>query len=555
MEEFMRFYFSFFGLLLVGPLLALSAAQSTSPTSAPAGTPAILSGLSHLHHPTSTRNPEAQEFFDQGLRLIYAFNHDEAARSFQRAAQLDPKFAMAWWGVAVAVGPNYNLPVDAEREKLAVDAVHHGLELSTSATPVEQDYIHAIATRFSSAANPDYQQLNLDYAHAMRDLARKYPDDLDAATLYADSLMNLRPWRLWNADGTPAEGTPEILATLESVLRRDPNHIGAMHLYMHAVEASPNPARALYYADRIATLAPAAGHLVHMPSHIYMRTGDYDGARAANAHAAHVDEQYIAATGAQGIYPLMYYSHNLHFLAVAAGVQGRCADATDAAKRLTANVEPAVIQMPMVEPFLAIRYAIAVRCNRWDELIAMQAPVARTPALRVFWLYSHGSALAARGQLAQAEDEEKQLAALEKATPREDIFMLPVENHSWQIFRIADTVLAARIAAARGDKRRAVTLLQDAVAQQDQLLYDEPPDWYFDTRESLGGMLLQVGDTQAAERVFRESLAKNPRNPRSLFGLAESLKLQGRDYDASWIRKQFETAWQGADVSLAVDDL
>ena len=222
----------------------------------------------------------------------------------------------------------------------------------------------------------------------MRKLARKYPDDLDASTLFADSLMNLRPWRLWNADGTPAEGTPEIIATLESVLRRDPNHIGAMHLYMHAVEASPNPERALSYANSIAALTPNAGHLVHMPSHIYMRTGNYDGARAQNAEAAHVDEQYIAATGAQGVYPLMYYSHNLHFLAIAAGTEGRCADAVEAAQRLTANVQPAINEMPMLEAFLGIRYAIAVRCRRWDDLLSMQPPTAKTPALRAFWLYA-----------------------------------------------------------------------------------------------------------------------------------------------------------------------
>jgi tetratricopeptide (TPR) repeat protein len=341
----MRTCLSIFALLIAISEATLSPAQDAATISA--NNTKILPGLGTLHHPTSTTSPEAQQFFDQGLRLIYAFNHEEANRSFQRALQLDPKFAMAWWGIAVAVGPNYNLPVDADHEKIAAEAVKNALDLSHSLPPVEQDYIDAISTRFSPAANPDYSQLNLDYSRAMRKLVHKYPDDLDASTLYADSLMNLRPWRLWNADGTPAEGTPEIIATLESVLRRDPNHIGAMHLYMHAVEASPNPERALSYANSIAALAPSAGHLVHMPSHIYMRTGNYDGARAQNAEAAHVDEQYIAATGAQGVYPLMYYSHNLHFLAIAAGTQGRCADAVEAAQRLTANIQPAINEMPI----------------------------------------------------------------------------------------------------------------------------------------------------------------------------------------------------------------
>ncbi len=548
----MRFRMFVFALLLAVPMGRFSMAQ---PQAAPSANPAVIfEGVGNLHHPTSTTSAEAQKFFDQGLRLIYAFNHDEANRSFQRALQLDPKFAMAWWGIAVAVGPNYNLPVDADHEKIAVDAVNHALELSLAAPPIEQDYIKAIATRFTSAANPDYSQLNINFSMAMRELAKKYPDDLDAATLFADSLMNLRPWRLWNLDGTPAEGTPEIIATLESVLRRDPNHVGAMHLYIHAVEASPNPERALHYADHIAALAPAAGHLVHMPSHIYMRTGDYDGARARNVDAARVDEQYIAKTGAQGMYPLMYYSHNLHFLAVAAGTQGRCSEAVDAAQRLTGNVQPALSEMPMLEPFMGIRFAVDVRCRHWDELLAAPQPSVKTPILRAFWLYAHGSALAARSKPAEAEADERELASIEKATPRDDIFMPPIENHTWEILHVAHDLLAARIAALK-DKAAAVTLLRDAVAHQDKLLYNEPPDWYFDTRETLGGMLLQTGDNKGAEEVFRESLARGPRNPRSLLGLAESLKRQGRDYDAAWVQKQFETAWHGADISLTVGDL
>jgi hypothetical protein len=514
-----------------------------------------MSGLSDLHHPVSTKNAEAQQFFDQGLRLIYAFNHDEAARSFHRAAELDPQLAMAWWGVALAVGPNYNLPVDAEHEKIAVDAMNKAVALSANAPQMEKDYIQALGKRFSSDANPDYQQLNVAYSNAMRALSQKYPDDLDAATLFADSMMNLRPWKLWNADGTPVEGTPEIVAKLESVLRRDPNHIGAMHLYIHAVEASPNPERALPYAERIAALTPNAGHLVHMPSHTYIRTGYYDGARVQNVDAAKADERYIRETGAQGVYPLMYYSHNLHFLAIAASMQGRCADAEDAAKRLAANVQPALNEMPMLEAFTAIQWAIDVRCARWDKMLAVPMPKAQTPVLKAFWLYGHGIALAAKGRTAEAEADEKQLATIVKATPREDIFMPPVENHTWQILQIADDVLSARIAAAKGDSKAAVALLRDAVANQDQLNYNEPQDWYYPVRESLGGMLLVTGDAKGAEQVFRDDLVKNPRNPRSLFGLAEALKKQGREYDAAWVQKEFETAWQGADVSLSAENL
>lgn len=515
----------------------------------------LMDGLGNLHHPVSTKNAEAQKFFDQGLRLVYAFNHDEAARSFRKAAELDPQLAMAWWGVALAVGPNYNLPVDPEHEKIAADAVAKAKAVAGNATPVERDYIAAIAERFTSDPKPDYHQLDVNYSKAMARLAHNYPDDLDAATLYADSLMNLRPWMLWDANGTPAEGTNEIVATLESVLRRDPNHIGAMHLYMHAVEASPNPERALTYANRIAALAPAAGHLVHMPAHIYERIGNFDGARAQNEAAAKADEAYAASTGQHGMYMMMYYSHNLHFGAVSASMQGRCEDARRMAGQLADNLRPMVKEMPMVESFVGMQYAIDVRCGRWDELLAMHEPQAQTPALKAYWLYGRGMALAARGKAEEAEAVSKQLSAIEKATSRDDIFMPPVANRSWQVFHIAGDILGARIAASRGDKAAAIGLLRDAVANQDQLLYDEPADWYFPVRESLGGMLLQSGDPKAAEQVFRDDLKQNPRNPRSLFGLSESLTQQHRDYDASWVKQQFDAAWQGADVTLKVEDL
>lgn len=518
----------------------------------------LMDGLSTLHHAVSTQNAEAQKFFDQGLRLVYAFNHEEAARSFHRAAELDPNLAMAWWGVALAVGPNYNLPVDPEHEKLAVEACDKAHALSASATPIERDYINAMCTRFSADPKPDYHQLEINYSKAMADLTHRYPDDLDAATLYADSLMNLRPWQLWNADGTPAEGTNQIVSALESVLRRDPNHIGAMHLYIHAVEASPSPERALPYADRIATLAPAAGHLVHMPAHIYERTGNFDGARAQNIAAAQADEAYAAASGSQGMYMMMYYSHNLHFGAVSASMQGRCVQAKSQADRLAENLRPMASDKSMaamVEPFIGMQYAIAARCQRWDELLKSTEPPSQTNALKAYWLYSRGLALVARGKLAEAEALHKRLAAIETATSREDIFMPPVQNHTAQIYHIAGDILAARIAAAKGDKKSATSLLRDAVANQDQLLYNEPADWYYPVRESLGGMLLQSGDAKGAEQVFREDLERNPRNPRSLFGLAESLSRQKRAYEASWIKQQFDTAWQGADVTLHIEDL
>ncbi|SPE17390.1 Tetratricopeptide repeat protein [Candidatus Sulfotelmatomonas gaucii] len=539
-------------LAVFAMLFALSGAWAQDSTLKPV---VLMPGLGNLHHPVSTTNSEAQQFFDQGLRLVYAFNHEEAARSFRHAAELDPKLAMAWWGVTLAVGPNYNLPVDPEREKIAESAIEKAKSLYADAPQIEKDYVDAMARRFSGDANPDYHQLDLDYSRAMRELSQKYPDDLDAATLFADSMMNLRPWRLWNADGTPAEGTNEIVSTLEGVLRRDPHHMGAMHLYIHAVEASPHPERALPFAEEIATLAPAAGHLVHMPAHIYERTGNFDGARAQNAAAAKADEDYAAATGSQGLYMMMYYSHNLHFGAVSASMQGRCAEAKQFADRLAGNLRPALKDMPMVEPFVAMPFAIAVRCRQWDDVMAASEPAAQTPTLKAFWLYSRGIALAVQSKTAEAAALEQQLAAIEKATSHDDLYMPPVENHTWQIYHIADDVLAARIATAKGDKPGAIELLRDAVATQDKLLYDEPSDWYYPVRESLGGMLLQAGDVKGAEQVFRDDLEKNPRNPRSLFGLADALTRQHRDYEASWVKQQLQTAWQGADVELKVEDL
>jgi tetratricopeptide (TPR) repeat protein len=517
--------------------------------------PAIMAGFSNLHHPVSTHNQEAQQFFDQGLRLVYAFNHEEATRAFRRAAELDSQLAMAWWGIALAAGPNYNLGADREHEAMAVEAVNKAKALSAGASAVENAYIEAIAHRFSSDPGSDLHQLDLDYSKSMDVLAHTYPDDLDAATLYADSLMNLRPWKLWNADGTPADGTSTILSTLESVLRRDPNHIGAMHLYMHAVEASPNPERALPYAERIAALAPAAGHLVHMPSHIYERTGNFDGARVQNAAAAKADEAFASSTGVHGLYMMMYYSHNLHFGAVAAAMQGRCADAQASARQLAANLAPMATEMPMVEPFLGIPFAIKVRCRDWDGLLATPEPQSKTAALQVFWLYSRGIALASTGKPDQAEALHERLVAIEKSTARDELFMPPVANHSWQIYHIAGDILASRIASAKKEKQKAVSLLRDAVATQDQLLYDEPQDWYYPVRESLGGLLLQQGDNQAAEQVFRDDLVRNPRNPRSLFGLWKSLALQHRDYEAQWVQEQFTSAWSGADFPLTVETL
>src|SRR6202140_3709225 len=340
--------------VLCGVLLCLGAAaqdHASHPQShhAQAHPVTLVTGLGDLHHPVSTKNPEAQQFFDQGLRFIYAFNHDEAARSFRHTAELDPKLAMAYWGVAEAVGPNYNDPASDERYAQAHAAIEKELELGADASPSDQAYIAALAKRFPADTNADRRAAAESYRDGMRELTKTYPDDLDAATLFAEAGMNLHPWGLWRVDGTPEEGTEEIVATLESVIRREPNHLGAVHYYIHAVEASSSPERALAGANRLAQLAPAAGHIVHMPAHIYIRTGDYQAAVQTNQKAALADQAYLKASGAEGIYSMMYYSHNLHFIAMAAAMNGNYLESRRGAQLLAANVGPHVKEMPPLQ--------------------------------------------------------------------------------------------------------------------------------------------------------------------------------------------------------------
>jgi tetratricopeptide (TPR) repeat protein len=513
----------------------------------------LMSGVGNLHHPVSTRNPEAQEFFDQGLRLIYAFNHDEAARSFQRAAELDAKLAIAYWGVAEAVGPNYNDPASDDRFKQAHEAIQKAVDLSANASESEQAYIQAMAKRFPAGPKADLRKAAEDYHDAMREVMKKYPDDLDAATLFAESGMNLHPWGLWHVDGTPEAGTEEIVATLESVIRRDPNHLGAIHYYIHATEASSNPERALAGANRLAALAPAAGHIVHMPAHVYIRTGDYEAAVKTNEEAAAVDRAYIKASGAQGIYPMMYYSHNLHFIAMCASMNGNYAEAKKNADLLVANVSAHVKDMPPLEGFMTIPMAVDVRFHKWNDILAMPQP---DPAMRIttgFWHFARGMALAGTGKLSEAEAEYKIVSEAEQNTPPDVVFAMPINNKAKDIIKISENVLGAKIAMARKDYGQAISLLTAAVAIQDTLKYGEPPDWFFPVRESLGGALLINGDAAGAEKVFRADLDRNPRNPRSLFGLQQTLKAQNRNYDAGFVESEFRDSWKGGEVK--VEDL
>jgi tetratricopeptide (TPR) repeat protein len=515
----------------------------------------LVTGIGDVHHPVSTKNAQAQQFFDQGLRFIYAFNHDEAARSFQHAAELDPKLAMAYWGVAEAVGPNYNDPADPDRYKHAHDAVQQAVDLSASASASEQAYIHALAKRFPADANSDLKKAAEEYRDAMRQVVKEFPDDLDAATLFAEAGMNLHPWGLWHVDGTPEAGTDEIVSTLESVMKCDPNHLGAIHYYIHAVEASPTPERALAGANKLAELAPNAGHIVHMPAHVYIRTGDYEAAVKTNEQAAAVDRAYIKATGVQGIYPMMYYSHNLHFIAMCAAMNGNYAESMKNAQLLVENVGPHVKEMPPLEGFMTIPVAVQIRFHRWNEILKMPQPDATMKTATVFWHFGRGLAMAGTGKISEAEAEYKIVSDAEAATPPDVIFQMPINNKAKDIMKISKDVLGAKIALAKKDNDDAIAMLRDAVTIQDTLKYGEPPDWFFPVRESLGAALLINGDASGAEKVFRDDLERNLRNPRSLWGLHKSLIEQKRDYDAGFVQKEFEASWKGEKQALTLDDL
>jgi tetratricopeptide (TPR) repeat protein len=537
--------------------ILVAAAAAGQPAAQPTPRAAmLLPGMGSHHHPIATSNPEAQKFFDQGLTLDYGFNHEEAVRSFSRAAELDPKAAMPHWGIALALGSNINDPEpDVERLKKARAAVDEALRLSVDGPEIERAYIEALAERYPAQPGPDAKERKAEYHAAMKALSERYPDDLDAATLYAESGMVLRPWKYWNADGSPAEGTLEIVGVLESVVKRDPTHPGANHYYIHMIEASPHPERGLASAERLRTLVPGAGHLVHMPAHIYMRTGDYAAAVRSNAQAAEADREYIRATGAQGFYAIGYYNHNVHFLSAAAAMEGRYVEAKKAADQLFVGVLPVVADMPMLEAWLTQPLLVELRFGKWSEVWGTPDPGPRLPVMRVTWFYARGVAAARAGDVPKAEAERRAFAqARESLGPHA---MFGMNNTAGAILAIAGHVLDARIAEAKGDQEAAIRSWREAVVAQEALVYDEPPPWDYPVRESLGGALLRAGRAAEAEAVFREDLEQNPGNGRSLFGLWQSLEAQKKTEDAAWVRVRYETAWKSADpdVKLRIEDL
>lgn len=536
------------GMLALAVAL-LPACKSRTDAAPPANTPPavpLYTDLGAHHHPI-TATPEAQSYFDQGLRLMYAFNHDEAIASFKEGARLDPDCAMCWWGVALALGPNINLPMDPKLDPLAWDAVHKAAALAPKVRPEERDYIAAVSQRY---ANQPEQRASLDsaYADAMRALKTKYPEDLDAATLYAEALMDLQPWNYWTVGGQPKGAIEEIVGTLEAVLAKDPNNPGACHYYIHAIEASPAPERGLPCADRLAQLMPGAGHIVHMPGHIYLRVGRYDLAAEHSKHGADEDVGFIGRRHPAGLYPLIYTTHNYHFLWAALQMQGRSTEAIEAARELARRAPPeAVRHLPPMEYYSPTPYLALVRFDRWNEVLEEPAPPDDLKFTTGFYHYARGLAFSSTGKPIEAKAEREKLAAIETAMPADQMANL---NSMKVLLGIALKHLDAELALRQGHPQAAVKVLREAVAMEDGLTYDEPPPWYHPIRQVLGNVLLSAGRAKEAEAVFREDLKRFRENGWSLHGLALALAKQGKAKEAQAVTSRFKDAWAEADYPL-----
>jgi tetratricopeptide (TPR) repeat protein len=510
----------------------------------------LYDNLGNLHHAISTKNALAQKYFDQGLRLTYGFNHAEAIRAYAEAARLDPHCAMCYWGVALDYGPNINLPMDADSGVKAYAAVQQALTLLPYASAEEQDYIHAVASRYAAKPEADRAALDRAYADAMGKLARKYPDDLDVQTLYAESLMDLRPWDYWTHDGKPQPGTPIILTTLDKVIQRNPNHPGACHYYIHAVEAA-YPEKAVPCADRLASLMPGAGHLVHMPAHIYIRVGRWADAIKANEHAVHTDETYIMDQHpAAGMYPMGYYPHNIHFLGFAASMAGNSAMTLDSARKLARKVDPGMVtQIGLLQTMMVMPLQAEIRFGHWQEILAEPAPPAALHYPTGIWHYARGVAYAMQGHLEKADTE---LAELQKmmADPALTTLMVDSGNTAAPVLQMASRVLAGEIAAKRGATDAAVRYFTQAAEMEDHLAYVEPPSSPIPVRQQFGAFLLAKGLASKAEAVYRADLTRFPENGWSLYGLAASLRAQGKTAEADAVQARFKRAWTLSDVTL-----
>lgn len=544
--------------LAAGPALAQEPAhqrqhQSGMPTTAADGSGVPLyDDLGDLSHKVTTRSATAQRYFDQGLRLTYAFNHDEAIASYTAGTREDSSCAMCWWGIANAMGPNINAPMDTSVYRPAYAAIQKAVKLSPQATPYERDMIQALATRYAPEPVASRAPLDSAYASAMKAVARKYPNDPEAQTLYAEALMDLTPWNYWDDRGTrPRAGTLETISTLERTIERTPNHVGACHFYIHIVEASTTPGRALPCADRLAKLMPGAGHLVHMPSHIYMRTGRYDLVARHNHEAVAEDQTFIQDRKPAGFYKYTYYPHNWHMLWAGLIQLGRGAEAIQASRELVKVVPVDVVAtVPPLEYFFPAPYWTLVRFGKYDEMLAEPAPAASLKYATGMWRYARGIALAAQGKSDEARAELDSVVAITAATPPDAPAGVNMQK---TLLALAERHLAGRLALARRDTAAAVGALEEAVKHEDQLLYDEPPAWYHPIRQELAGVHLALGHAKVAEKLYREDLVHYPNNGWSLYGLVRSLEAQQKTAEARKVDAQYRKIWDRADVTpLAV---
>lgn len=509
-----------------------------------------LQNLGDHKFPVTTNSDRAQLFINQGLMLSYGFNHAEAGRSFREAARLDPDCAMAYWGMALVLGPNINMAMPPKAEPQAYELIRKAIALQKNISEKEQAYIAALAARYSGAEKSDRSALDRAYASAMRDLHNRYPADLDAATLYAEAIMDLRPWNYWTRDMQPYPETREVMRVLESVLARDPNHPGAIHLYIHTVELG-RPEVAEAGAERLRQLVPGAGHLVHMPSHIFRRIGRYNDASQSNLDAIAADEDYITQCRAQGVYPLAYYPHNIHFLWDSASMEGRSAVAIQAARKAAASIPAdAWREIPLLHQFLVAPLFAYTRFGQWETILNEPRPPEESLFWTGVWHYARGLAFTATGKL---DDAGRELDGLRNIAGQKSLAGYRVtfsSNGARAILEIAVEELAGELAAKRGDYDQAVAWLHRAALLEDNLIYNEPPDWHVPVRQSLGAVLLEAGRPDEAEAIYWQDLSRNPENGWSLFGLMQSLRAQGKTEEAAVVEERFRKAWSRADVNL-----
>jgi tetratricopeptide (TPR) repeat protein len=510
----------------------------------------IIEGLGNLHYKISTKSAKAQQYFNQGLTLLYAFNHGESGRSFREAIRYDSSCSMAYWGLAMVLGPNYNAALNPSSLADINNAIDNAIRYSTRATEKERSLINALATRFPKTEVKDMTPYNEAYANSMKQVHEGFPDDIDIAAIYADALMNEHPWNLWLKDGTPQPWTPSIKSLLEKTLEKSPDHPGAIHLYIHAMEASKSAGIAAPFADRLPDLLPSAGHLVHMPSHIYIRTGRYHDGVIVNEKSIQADSTYISQCKVQGVYPMLYYPHNIHFLAACAFLEGNSKKALAAAWSVSANSDKKYLaESGTVQHYYIIPYYTMVHLAKWDEILQLPKPGESLKYPVAIWHYARGMAFAAKSRLGEAQKELDQVKSLAADESQRSVLVWE-SNSTLDLMAIAAYVLEGEIASTLKDYDEAIDLFKKAISIEDKLNYTEPPDWFFSVRHSLGHTYLQAGKFAEAEKVYHEDLSNLPENGWALMGLFQSLKKQGRESEASEIEKRFNNAWAWADINI-----